>query len=48
MNLRYRENSSILDYLNDLQGLLDKLSGMGIKFDDEVLRLWLLNILLES
>jgi len=48
MNLRYRENSSISYYLNEFQGLLDQLSGMGIKFDDEVMRLWLLNTLPES
>nr|KYP44187.1 Retrovirus-related Pol polyprotein from transposon TNT 1-94 [Cajanus cajan] len=48
MNLRYRESSSISDHLNEFQGLLDQLSGMGIKFDDEVLGLWLLNTLPES
>ena len=47
MNLRYRENSYISDHLNEFQGLLDQLSGMGIKFDDEV-GLWLLNTLPES
>jgi len=39
MNLRYRENSSISDHLDEFQGLLDRLSGMGIKFDDEVMGL---------
>ena len=34
MNLRYRENSSISDHLNEFQGLLDQLSGMGIKLWD--------------
>nr|KYP39014.1 Retrovirus-related Pol polyprotein from transposon TNT 1-94 [Cajanus cajan] len=48
MNLRYRESSSISDHLNEFQGLLDQLSKMGIKFDDEVLRLQLLNTLPES
>ena len=48
MNLRYKENSSISDHLNEFQGLLNQLSGMGIKFDDEVMGLWLLNTLLES
>jgi len=48
MNLRYRENYSISDNLNEFQGLLDQLSGMGINFDDEVLGLWLLNTLPES
>ena len=48
MNLRYKEGTSILDNLNEFQGLLDQLSRMGIKFDDEVLGLWLLNTLPES
>jgi len=48
MNLRYMENSSIFDHLNEFQGLLDQLLGMGIKFDDEVMGLWLLNTLPES
>ena len=48
MNLRYRVNSSISDHLNEFQGLLDQLSGMGINFDDEVMGLWLLNTLPES
>lgn len=48
MNLRYKEGTSISDHLNYFQGLLDQLSGMGIKFDDEVLGLWLLNTLLDS
>lgn len=37
MNLRYKEGTSISDHLNDFQGLRDQLSGMSIKFDDEVL-----------
>nr|KYP70932.1 Retrovirus-related Pol polyprotein from transposon TNT 1-94 [Cajanus cajan] len=48
MNLRYRESSSISYHLNEFQGLLDQLFGMGIKFDNEVLGLWLLNTLPES
>jgi len=43
MNLWYMESSSILDYLNEFQGLLDQLSRMCINFDDEVLGLCLLN-----
>jgi len=39
MNLRYMENSSISDHLNEFQWLLDQLSGMGINFNDEVLGL---------
>src|ERR1044072_37493 len=45
MNLRYKEGTSISDHLNEFQGLRDQLSGMSIKFDDEVLGLWLLNTL---
>jgi len=48
MNLRYKENSSISDHLIEFQGLLDQLLGIGIKFDDEVMGLWLLNTLPES
>ena len=48
MNLRYKENSSISDHLNEFQGLLDQLSGMGINFNDEVFGLWLLNALPKS
>ena len=48
MNLRYKEGISISDHLNDFQGLRDQLSQMGIKFDDEVLGLWLLNTLPDS
>ena len=39
MNLRYKEEISISDHLNDFQGLRDQLSQMGIKFDVEVLGL---------
>jgi len=48
MNLRYKEGISISDHLNDFQGLRDQLSQMDIKFDDEVLGLWLLNTLPDS
>ena len=44
MKLRYKEGISISNHLNDFQGLRDQLSQMGIKFGDEVLGLWLLNI----
>nr|AAV88069.1 hypothetical retrotransposon [Ipomoea batatas] len=48
MNIRYREGTLINDHVNDFQGVLDQLSGMGIKFEDEVLGLWLLNTLPDS
>ena len=48
MNLRYKEGSQVLDHLNEFQGILDQLSSMGIKFEDEVQGLWLLNTLPDS
>jgi len=49
MNLRYKEGISISDHLNDdFHWLRDQLSQMGIKFDDEVLGLWLRNTLPDS
>ena len=48
MHLTYKENNSISDHLNDFQGFFDQLSGMGVKFDDEILALWLLNTLPDS
>jgi len=48
MNIRYSEGTLINDHVNDFQGVLDQLSGMGIKFEDEVLGLWLLNTLPDS
>lgn len=47
-SLRYKEGTSISDHLNEFQGLLDQMSGMGIKFDDELLGLFLLLSLPES
>ncbi len=40
--------TSMPDYLNDFEGLIDQLAEVGIKFDDEVYGLWLLNTLPES
>jgi len=37
-----------VNHLNEFQGLLDQFSGMDIKFDDEVIVLWLLNTLPDS
>ncbi|KAG8385877.1 hypothetical protein BUALT_Bualt03G0090800 [Buddleja alternifolia] len=48
MNLRYKEGSSISDHLNDYQGILDQLSDVGVKFDDEFQALWLLNTFPDS
>ncbi|KAJ0102904.1 hypothetical protein Patl1_04799 [Pistacia atlantica] len=48
MNLRYKEGSSILDHLNEFQGCFDQLSSMGVKFDEDIQGLWLLNTLPDS
>jgi len=48
MNLRYKEGTSISDYLSEFQGCFDQLSSMGVKFEDEILGLWLLNALPDS
>ncbi|KAH0696222.1 hypothetical protein KY285_013054 [Solanum tuberosum] len=48
MTFKYNEGSPILDYINDFQGVLDQLSGMGANFDDEIQGLWLLNTLSNS
>jgi hypothetical protein len=48
MHLTYKKNNSISDHLNDFQGCFDQLSDMGVKFNDEILALWLLNTLLDS
>ena len=36
MNVMYKEGTPISDHINDFQGVLDQLSGMGVKFDDEI------------
>ncbi|VFQ97325.1 unnamed protein product [Cuscuta campestris] len=48
MNLRFKEGSSISDHLNEFQGCFDQLLDMGVKFEDEILGLWLLNTLPDS
>nr|XP_016440820.1 PREDICTED: ent-kaurene oxidase, chloroplastic-like [Nicotiana tabacum] len=48
MTFKYKEDSPILDHINDFQGALDQLSGMGVNFDDEIQGLWLLNTLSDS
>ncbi|RDX93292.1 hypothetical protein CR513_24461, partial [Mucuna pruriens] len=39
--------TSLLDHLNEFQGIIDQMSGMDIKFEDEILGLLLLNYLPE-
>ena len=48
IQLRYNDNISMADHLNEFQGLLDQMSGMKINFEDDVQGLWLLTTLLES
>ena len=48
ISLKYKEGTSISDHLSEFQGLLDQMSGMSIKFDDELLGLFLLLSLPES
>lgn len=48
MQLRYKEDTPISDHVNECQGLLDQLSNVGVKFDNKILGLWLLNNLPNS
>ncbi|KAF3657853.1 hypothetical protein FXO37_14702 [Capsicum annuum] len=49
MNIRYKEGNPIFFYhINDFQDVLDQLSGMGVKFDEAIQGLWLLNTLPDS
>lgn len=48
MQLKHKEKIFIAGHLNEFQGLINQLSGMGVKFEDEVVGLWLLAILLDS
>ena len=45
MTFKNKEGSTILDDINDFQGILDHLSGMSVNFDDEIQGLWHLNTL---
>ncbi|RDY06496.1 hypothetical protein CR513_09506, partial [Mucuna pruriens] len=46
--MEFKEDTSLSDHLNEFQGIIDEMSGMGIKFEDEILILLLLNSLPES
>nr|VDD23068.1 unnamed protein product [Brassica oleracea] len=48
IELRYQERTPMTDHLNAFQGLLNKLSDMCIKFDDEIHGMWLLGTLPDS
>lgn len=43
MQLKYQESVLITDHLNDVQSIVQELSDMYIKFDDELLALVVLN-----
>ncbi|RDX71413.1 hypothetical protein CR513_49249, partial [Mucuna pruriens] len=45
---QFKEGTSLSNHLNEFQGIIDQMSGMGIKFEDEILGLLLLNSLPES
>jgi hypothetical protein len=48
ISLKYKEDTSISYHLSEFQGLMDHISGMAIKFEDELLGLFLLLSLPES
>ncbi|GJR18120.1 putative RNA-directed DNA polymerase [Tanacetum coccineum] len=45
MRLKYTDGSPVTDHLNVFQGIINQLAGMGIKFEDEIQGLWLLDVL---
>ncbi|RDX75146.1 hypothetical protein CR513_45011, partial [Mucuna pruriens] len=47
-SLKFKEGTSLLDHLNEFQGIVDQISRMGINFEYEILGLLLLNSLPES
>jgi cell division cycle protein 20 (cofactor of APC complex) len=48
LSLKLQEGTSCADHLNTFQGIMNQLSAMGIKFDDEIQGLFLLGSLLDS
>ncbi|CAL1360545.1 unnamed protein product [Linum trigynum] len=48
VQMKYKEGKSLADHLNEIQGIVDQLSGMGIKMEDEVVALLVLASLPES
>ncbi|KAK8489425.1 hypothetical protein V6N11_063578 [Hibiscus sabdariffa] len=48
MTLKYKEGMSTADHVSEFQRVMNQLLGMGVKFDDEILRLWLLSNLPNS
>ncbi|KAJ9560716.1 hypothetical protein OSB04_005876 [Centaurea solstitialis] len=48
IQLKYHDGTPITDHLNTFQGIINQLSGMGIKFEDEIQGLWILGTLPDS
>ncbi|KAK8595939.1 hypothetical protein V6N12_064445 [Hibiscus sabdariffa] len=48
MALKYKEGTSTADHVSEFQSVMNQLLGMGVKFDDEILGLWLLVTLPDS
>jgi hypothetical protein len=39
IRLQYKKENSVLDHVNEFQGIFDQLSGMSVKFDKDILGL---------
>ena len=48
LSLKYHDGSTMIDHLNNFQGIMNQLSAMGIKFDEEIQGLLLLGSLPDS
>ena len=48
ISLKYQDGPPMTDHLNTLQGIINQLAGMSIKFEEEVQGLWLLGTLSNS
>ncbi|KAK8600833.1 hypothetical protein V6N12_050681 [Hibiscus sabdariffa] len=48
MAFKYKEGMSTADHVSEFQSVMNQLLGMGVKFDDEILGLWLLATLPNS
>ncbi|KAJ9552588.1 hypothetical protein OSB04_016633 [Centaurea solstitialis] len=48
IQLKYHDGTPITDHLNTCQEIINQLSGMGIKFEDEIQGLWILGTLPDS
>ena len=42
VQVKYKEGTSLPDHLNEMEGIQDQLSRMGVKLDDEVFALLVL------